>query len=96
MRAELTGHEFNGTFSADVVPKGIKVVSAKWVFTWKTDSGGLITKAKTKLVARGFGQRHSVVVFRMFVATPSVSDSVIVLIFSRRLHQRHRYRPSKW
>ena len=55
----MTGHEFNGTFSADVVPKGIKVVSAKWVFTWKTDSGGLITKAKTKLVARGFGQRHS-------------------------------------
>ena len=58
MRAELTGHELNGTFSADVVPKGVNVITVKWVFTWKTDSGGLITKAKARLVARGFGQRH--------------------------------------
>ena len=74
MRAKLTGHELNGTFPAEFVPKEVNVITAKWVFTWKTDSGGLITKAKARLVARGFGQRHGVEFFEKFVATPSVSS----------------------
>ena len=60
MRAELTGHELNGRFSTDVVLKGVDVITVKSVLTWKTDSGGLITKAKAGLVARGFGQHHGV------------------------------------
>ena len=55
MRAESTGHELNGTFLADVVPKGVNVITAKWVFTWKTASGGLITTGKARLVSHGFG-----------------------------------------
>ena len=80
MRAELTGYELNGTFSADVVPKGVNVITAKWVFTWKTDSGGLITKAKARLVARGFGQRHGVDFFETFAATPSVSSIKVAIV----------------
>ena len=50
MRHELHGHNEIGTFSADVVPKGVDVITAKWVFAWKTDSDGCITKAKARLV----------------------------------------------
>ena len=45
MRLELDGHIKIGTFSAHVVPKGVNVITAKWVFAWKTDSDGYITNA---------------------------------------------------
>ena len=54
MRLELEGHNEVGTFFADVVPKGVTVITAKWVFAWKTDSDGYITKAKARLVGLGF------------------------------------------
>ena len=57
MRLELDGHFEVGTFSADVVPEGVNVITAKWVFAWKTDSDGYFTKAKARLVARGSGQQ---------------------------------------
>ena len=45
MRLEVDGHIEIGTFSADVVPKGVNVITAKWVFAWKIDSDDYITKA---------------------------------------------------
>ena len=53
MRLQLEGHNEIGTFPADVVPKGINVITAKWVFGWKTDSDGYIAKDKARLVSRG-------------------------------------------
>ena len=41
----------------DNLPQGMKVISAKWVFTWNTDSNRCITKAKARLVAVCFGQQ---------------------------------------
>ena len=32
IKLELDGHIAIGTFSADVVPKGVNVITAKWVF----------------------------------------------------------------
>ena len=46
MRLELDGHIEIGTFSADLVSQWVNVITAKWVFAWKTDSDGYITKAK--------------------------------------------------
>ena len=74
MRLELDGHIEIGIFSADVVPKGVKVITAKWVFVWKTYSDGYITKAKARLVARGFGQQLGVDYFNKFAPTPTVSS----------------------
>ena len=34
MRLELDVHIEIGTFSADVVLKGVNVITAKWVFAW--------------------------------------------------------------
>ena len=44
MRLEVDGHIEIGTFLADVVPKGVNVITAKYVFAWKIDSDGYITK----------------------------------------------------
>ena len=46
MRLGLEGYNESGTFSADFVPKGVNVITAKCVFAWKTDSDGYMTKAK--------------------------------------------------
>ena len=62
-----------------MVPKGVNVITAKWVFAWKTDSDGYITKAKTRLVARGFGQQLGVDYFNTFAPTPTVLSSNVAL-----------------
>ena len=79
MKLELDGHIEIGTFSADVVPKGVNVITAKWVSAWKTDSDGYITKAKVRLVARGFGQQLGVDYFNTFAPTPTVSSIKVAL-----------------
>ena len=79
MRLELDNHILIGTSSADVVPKGVNVITAKWVFTWKTGSDGCMTKAKARLVARGFGQQLGVDYFNTFAFTPTVSSIKVAL-----------------
>ena len=79
MTLELDRHIEIGTFSADVVPKGINVVTTKWVFAWKTDSDGYITKANARLVARGFGQQLGVDYFNTLAPTPTVSSIKVAL-----------------
>ena len=45
MGLELDGPTEIAMFSVDVVPKGVNVITAKWVFAWKTDSDGYIKEA---------------------------------------------------
>ncbi|CAM9459048.1 unnamed protein product [Sphacelaria rigidula] len=78
MRAELNGHETAGTFSKGKIPK-VNIITAKWVFTWKTDANGTVAKAKARLVARGFGQRFAVDYFETFAATPAVTSIKLVM-----------------
>ena len=79
MRHELEEHNGIGTFSADVVPKGVSIITAKWVFAWETDSDGYITKAKARLVARCSEQHLSVDYFKTFTPTPTVSSIKVAL-----------------
>ena len=79
MHAELEGHKSAGTFATDEIPQDVNVITAKWVFGWKTDAHGLITKAKARLVARGFGQRYAVDYFETFAATPAMSSIKLVM-----------------
>ena len=90
MRLELDGHIEIGTFSADVVPNGVNVITAKWVFAWKTDSDGYITKAEMRLVARGFGQQLGVDHFKTFAPTPIV-QSIIKWQSQSRCRMSGRY-----
>ena len=79
MKLEPDGHIEMGTSSADVIPKGVSDITAKWVFAWKTDPDGYITKAKARLVARGFGQQLGVDYFNTFAPTPTASSIKVAL-----------------
>ena len=49
------------------------------MFAWKTVPDGYITKAKARLVARGFGQQLGVDYFNTFAPTPTVSSIKVAL-----------------
>ncbi|CAM9683169.1 unnamed protein product, partial [Sphacelaria rigidula] len=68
MRAELDGHETAGTFPREEIPKGVNIITAKWVSSWKTDANGAITKVKARIVARRFGQRFPVDINQFIMA----------------------------
>ena len=79
MRLELDGPIEIAMFSVDVVPKGVNVITAKWVFAWKTDSDGYITEAKARWIARGFGQQLGMDYFNTFAPIPIVSSRKVAL-----------------
>ncbi|CAN0012045.1 unnamed protein product [Sphacelaria rigidula] len=79
MRAELNGYETAGTFSNGKIPKGVNIITAKWVLTWKTDAKGTVAKAEARLVARGFGQRIAVDYFETFAATLAMTSIKLVM-----------------
>ena len=76
------GREFTGllqahTFGPAQQPIG-NVMNAKWLFSWRSDELGWITKAKSKLVARGFKQREGIYFGETFA--PTVSSSCVLLL----------------
>ena len=56
MRSEFRGLLEAGTFSFETDVDPSNVIDGKWVFKWKIDSDGYVTRAKARLVARGFRQ----------------------------------------
>ena len=61
MKAEFKGLvDLNAFEFVSVVPNGVNVVSARWVFAWKVDKDGNVVKPKARLVARGFSPVHTV------------------------------------
>ena len=72
MRAEFKGLVGLNAFEfVDVVPDGVNVVSARWVFAWRVDKDGYIVKPKARLVARGFSQVHTVDFLEIYAPTPA-------------------------
>ena len=60
---ECIAKEFDGLIDADAfrlveVPKGVNIASGRWLNSWKTDEDGQVLKAKSRMVARGFGQSY--------------------------------------
>ena len=75
MRAEFKGLIGLNAFEfVDVVPDGVNVVSARWMFPWKVEKNGNIVKPKARLVARGFSQVHSEDFLETYAPTPAASS----------------------
>ena len=75
MRTEFKGLVGLNAFEfVDVVPDGVNVVSARWVFAWKVDKDGKIVKPKARLFARGFSQVHTVNFLEANAPTPAASS----------------------
>ncbi|CAN0506022.1 unnamed protein product, partial [Discosporangium mesarthrocarpum] len=60
-------------FSLAELPPGRKAVGEKWVFKWKTDEIGIITRAKARLVEKGYNEKPEVDYFEIFAPTPAAS-----------------------
>ena len=78
MNTELDGHQTTGTYEAATPPREWKPVGVKWVFSYKTDKDGIITKTKARLVVKGFSQAQDLEYFQTFAPTPS-SASIKIL-----------------
>ena len=71
---EFGGLRAVGTFEelGGIYQRGINIISAKWVYFWKSDEFSNVVLAKARLVARGFGQREGIDFFDTFSSCPSV------------------------
>ena len=67
-----------------MVPDGVKVVSARWVFAWKVDKDGNIVKPKARLVARGLSQVHTVGFLETFAPTPAASSVKLLVAIATK------------
>ena len=59
MQEEMNSLHKNKTYELIELPKGKKALRNKWVFKIKKDSEKLV-KYKTRLVVKGFSQKHRV------------------------------------
>ena len=50
----------NETWNLIEPPANTKVIGCKWIFKLKTNTEGIVTKHKTRLVAQGFSQKYGV------------------------------------
>ena len=83
MRAEFEGLVGLNAFEfMYVVPGGVNVVSARWVFAWEPDKDGNIVKPKARLVARGFSQVQTVDFLETYAPTPAASSAKLLVAIS--------------
>lgn len=66
---ELKALGVNGTWREEIPPKGVNLVSTKWVFTVKVKADGTLDRFKARLVARGFSQIYGIDYFETFAPT---------------------------
>eukprot|EP00752_Nemacystus_decipiens_P011252 g10000.t1 len=89
MKKEMSGHDKTGTFSKiERLPEGRKAVSAKWIFSHKTNADGVITDFKARMVARGFSQIPGVDFHHSSSACPAASSIKTVAVVSNEKKKR--------
>jgi len=64
------------------IPKGTNIVSWAWLFKYKHDKNGNITKRKARLVARGFSQRFGIDYFYTFSPTLKLDSLHIIVVIA--------------
>lgn len=58
MDLKIESIERNDTWKLSTLPKGLKPIGVKWVYKTKYNEMGKVDKHKSKLVAKGYSQRH--------------------------------------
>lgn len=73
------------------MPKGAKAIGLKWIFKIKRNADGSINKYKSRLVAKGYIQRHGVDFEEVFapVARIETARFIIALAASRGWEIHH-------
>ena len=65
-------------------PKGVNIVSSKWVFKLKCLPDGRIDRYKARLVARGFSQQHGIDYYETFAPVVRLESLRILLAIAAR------------
>ena len=60
MQEELEAIESNSTWRLATLPPGHRAIGLKWVYKVKKDAHSAVLKHKSRLVAKGYVQRHGV------------------------------------
>ena len=60
MNEEMEALQKNATWELVPLPKGMKPIGCKWVFTVKLKPDGSIDRYKARLVAKGYAQRYGI------------------------------------
>lgn len=76
---EIASIKKNKTWSLVDLPDGCKAIGLKWVFKVKHNADGSINKYKTRLVAKGYVQRHGIDFEEVFAPVARI-ETVRVLI----------------
>ena len=81
MNEELKGLKDSGTFKVlDRLPEGEKTIESRWVFSYKSNKDGNITKTKARLAANGFMQREGVNYLKTSAPTPAGASVKTMLV----------------
>lgn len=80
LQKEMNSLQANKTWSLVDLPEGQKAIGCKWVFTLKRDKQGNIQSFKSRLVAKGCGQRPGINYFETF--SPVARYSTIRLVIA--------------
>eukprot|EP00833_Pecoramyces_ruminatium_P013684 jgi/Orpsp1_1/1187716/evm.model.d7180000059625.1 len=62
------------------VPKGVNIISTRWILKYKRDSNGNIIKYNARLVARGFTQVYDIDYKNTF--SPTLKQDTLKVIIS--------------
>jgi len=76
----------NNTWTLVDLPKGAKTIGCKWIFKKNYHPDGSIEKYKTRLVVKGFTQKHNINYFDTFSLVTRIS-SIRVLLALAFIHK---------
>lgn len=75
LQDEMKAHEHHGTFKAVALPPGKKVTGSRFVFDYKNNAQGKITRYKVRWVVRGFSQVPGVDYDKTWAPVPSAATT---------------------
>lgn len=71
------------TWEYTSLPIGKRTVGCRWVFTFKYNSEGSISRFKARLIVKGFTQSYENYYAEMFAPVEKLNSSSFAIIFSK-------------
>jgi hypothetical protein len=91
MDEEIVALDANATWELVVLPKDKKAIRCKWVYKFKHNADGYVSRYKTRLVAKGYAQTYGIDYEETYslVAKMTTIKTIIVMVATKgwSLHQ---------
>ena len=60
-------------------PKGVKTIGCRWVYKFKYNTDGSVTRYKAQLVAKGYTQQHDIDYDETFASVAKMTTFCVLL-----------------